>query len=447
MNDHSSRNARLLWVVGGAGLALVTALSCGSSGPSGGAGGGASSAGGGGGGSEAATCAHYCSAVMINCTGANAQYPDTSSCLAVCALFPQGTVGATSGDSLECRYSLLQAFSAPATNCPRVGPAGDGTCGSDCENFCDLVLANCWTDYLDGGIKDPTSCNTTCSGFGRNSPHFSATSPTGNSFECRMYAAIEAAPIGPLANNYCPSTAPVAGGACVGGGGGAGGGVGGGAGGGAGGGGGTSGSGGGAGQDPCTTAAVQTACTAAAANLNLNCASALSVTGDGLCHSFVAANLAPLTACQSTAVESASTIHQTFAAQTPPVCCCPSGQYCDFQAAGFACVQKCTTGASCTADTSRTACAPAFAKLTTGPTVVYATPYICVPNDGAAGHGCVGLQICGGGSDNVCAVDSRSNHFCTLPCSASPTCGDTGIACCDVNKSGANSACGVCGNP
>lgn len=50
-------------------------------------------------------------------------------------------------------------------------------------------------------------------------------------------------------------------------------------------------------------------------------------------------------------------------------------------------------------------------------------PYICVPDDGGAYHGCSGLLTsCGGGY--CCFTDAEQNQFCARPCETSAECGD-----------------------
>jgi hypothetical protein len=81
-------------------------------------------------------------------------------------------------------------------------------------------------------------------------------------------------------------------------------------------------------------------------------------------------------------------------------------------------------------------------------TLVVVGPYICVPNDGNLGHGCNGIQTCDGtgAASDICAVDSRGNHFCTTPCTGDATCGNASTACCNVSKLD-TSACGYCKAP
>lgn len=75
---------------------------------------------------------------------------------------------------------------------------------------------------------------------------------------------------------------------------------------------------------------------------------------------------------------------------------------------------RCSTGAEC----STKACAP---NIDTQGNPV--GPYVCVPNDGAAYHGCNGaLSTCGG--TDCCFIDAKANQFCVAPCLNDSQCGD-----------------------
>jgi len=86
---------------------------------------------GGGGGND---CTTYCSQLAANCTGDNAQYNDTTECMAYCAAagWPAGTGGAMSGNTLACRvyHSGAPATMDPVLHCPHAGPTGSGVCGT-----------------------------------------------------------------------------------------------------------------------------------------------------------------------------------------------------------------------------------------------------------------------------------------------------------------------------
>src|SRR4051812_35015453 len=74
-------------------------------------------------------CETYCTEIQANCTGANAQYPDTAHCFATCMSFTVGTGQTTdmSGNTLECRtfHAGTPSITTPATHCVYAGPGGD----------------------------------------------------------------------------------------------------------------------------------------------------------------------------------------------------------------------------------------------------------------------------------------------------------------------------------
>ena len=151
-------------------------------------------------GSGAPTCASYCTTVMANCVGANAQYSSQASCLGACAAFGQGTTGATSGNTLSCRaYHAGASPADPALHCPHAGPAGDATCGSNCESFCAIAIAKCA-----GTFADAAACTSACNGFATNTAHYNSNTTSGNSFACRMYHLSVAATDATTATTHCP---------------------------------------------------------------------------------------------------------------------------------------------------------------------------------------------------------------------------------------------------
>jgi hypothetical protein len=105
---------------------------------------------------------------------------------------------------------------------------------------------------------------------------------------------------------------------------------------------------------------------------------------------------------------------------------------------------RCDTSADCAGLASTPECAPSFSTI--GGSEVVAGPYICKPDDGQPGDGCEGLTVTCSGSAWHCATDSRGNQFCTTYCSTDVDCGNSGAACCDVQR-GSSSACGLCSNP
>jgi hypothetical protein len=153
----------------------------------------------------AATCSDYCATIQTNCTGANLMYGGTTTCMDVCAKFSAGTVGSTTGNSLECRYyhSGLAAGGGANTHCRHAGPGGDNQCGADCEGFCTIVLASCTgANQQYGGSL--SSCMSACAGYATSPAYVSGAS--GNNLACRLYHATIAATAS-MASTHCPHTA------------------------------------------------------------------------------------------------------------------------------------------------------------------------------------------------------------------------------------------------
>lgn len=170
-------------------------------GGSGSTGGGSGSTGGGSGG-NAATCATYCTTIMANCTGGNAQYPSQESCLGACSAMTQGTIGAMSGNSLECHaYHAAAAPTNAAVHCPHAGPSGDGACGTNCDNFCGIAMSKCSSAFA-----DLAACTTACAAFANADVHYNSGLTTGNNFACRMYHLSVAATNSGSATTHCPHT-------------------------------------------------------------------------------------------------------------------------------------------------------------------------------------------------------------------------------------------------
>ena len=79
-------------------------------------------------------CDNYCHLAMTNCQGEDAIYDDTTACMDACALLPaDGDIGATAGDSVQCRIYHLGVAGAPdmggpGTHCPHGGADGADVC-------------------------------------------------------------------------------------------------------------------------------------------------------------------------------------------------------------------------------------------------------------------------------------------------------------------------------
>ena len=139
----------------------------------------------------------YCTAIMANCTGANAQYGDAAQCTAAGMMFDMGTEGETSGDTLGCRdYHADAAKTDAALHCAHAGPFGGDACGALCDNFCKLATATCKTEY-----PTAAACMTDCMGYAKM-PAYSYQA-TGDNYACRAYHLTAAVAD---AATHCPHT-------------------------------------------------------------------------------------------------------------------------------------------------------------------------------------------------------------------------------------------------
>jgi hypothetical protein len=142
--------------------------------------------------SELSACIPYCNAIQANCTGANTQYVDLTTCLASCNEFgwPPGMSGATMGDTLACRTThAMNAATTGATECPIAGPLGGATCGLRCGAFCAEVMSTCSGSEPYATLMD---CDNACVTW---VDHMTANGPvmiTANTLGCRT-AVLEAA--------------------------------------------------------------------------------------------------------------------------------------------------------------------------------------------------------------------------------------------------------------
>jgi len=85
-----------------------------------------------GGGVCGTVCEAYCGLIQGSCTGANQQYPDADACLRACEVLPAtGTIGATDGDTVQCRlYHATVSIGDAAMHCAHAGATGGGVCGA-----------------------------------------------------------------------------------------------------------------------------------------------------------------------------------------------------------------------------------------------------------------------------------------------------------------------------
>jgi len=150
----------------------------------------------------------YCTDIIANCTGANAQYPSLDQCLGTAATFPVGNVGEQVGNTLGCRayHAGAPSQTLPAMHCIHAGPGGDqtnaaGTCGDACTSFCNLEVKTCGTiavplPNITPQYQDLAACVTACGNFNKANLYVLNTtqpSPSGDSLACRLYHATNAA--------------------------------------------------------------------------------------------------------------------------------------------------------------------------------------------------------------------------------------------------------------
>lgn len=170
--------------------------------------------GGDGGGETPLTCEGYCGLIQEVCTGPNAQFGSLEACKRFCQLYPEGTRGDTSGNTLACRIQRLESAKAmpEGTDCAAGGPGGNGECGTNCDAYCTGMLALC-TDKF----ESLQQCQDACAPLIECGPYaVTADTPDDPSIQCRLYHLTAAAvgypdqdPQDPLSTQFkhCPHAA------------------------------------------------------------------------------------------------------------------------------------------------------------------------------------------------------------------------------------------------
>jgi hypothetical protein len=138
-----------------------------------------------------AQCESYCSAIMTNCTGANAQYGSMDECVELCGAsgWSEGVAGADDENSLNCRFTHAGELAAsdPDQHCASAGPTGGGVCGSLCESYCAYSAKYCGEVH---SYADTRECMLAC---GKLIPQDGDATADGNSVQCRLGNVLEAA--------------------------------------------------------------------------------------------------------------------------------------------------------------------------------------------------------------------------------------------------------------
>lgn len=142
-------------------------------------------------------CESYCSAIMTNCTGSNAQYADVDECLELCGAsgWSAGEAGAKDGNSLSCRSTHAAELAAadPDQHCATAGPTGNGVCGSLCESYCAFSGKYCSEQHA---YRDEAQCVEACENL---IPQDGEATAEDNSVQCRLRHLVEAARGGDVA--------------------------------------------------------------------------------------------------------------------------------------------------------------------------------------------------------------------------------------------------------
>jgi hypothetical protein len=135
-------------------------------------------------GDAAQACTEYCELIGDHCEAELSQYSGTAVCEATCAQMSPGTPDDALGNTVGCRsFHALLAARSPEPHCHHAGPAGDGTCGANCENFCSLALSTCEGDLAP--YADADACISACEGYATDPVYFSEA-PDADTFACRM---------------------------------------------------------------------------------------------------------------------------------------------------------------------------------------------------------------------------------------------------------------------
>ena len=112
----------------------------------------------------------------------------------VCAAFPPGTAGATSGNSLECRayHAGAPSKGTPDMHCNHAGLLGGdkdpavttdmAPCGPGCDAFCALAVKTCATVWA-----DEAACKLDCAKFKASADTFDVKDTAGDTINCRAY--------------------------------------------------------------------------------------------------------------------------------------------------------------------------------------------------------------------------------------------------------------------
>ena len=155
------------------------------------------------------TCEGMCDKVQASCgdSGPNSQFASKAACVDFCknlGKYPLGKTGDVSGNSVGCRTyhaGVAGKDAASATlHCPHTGKFGGSTCGTPCENYCNMTQSNC--TGVSELYKNPGDCNSTCV---KQTVGTDSSAVEGNTLMCMMNHVALAGKDAVTAGNECPS--------------------------------------------------------------------------------------------------------------------------------------------------------------------------------------------------------------------------------------------------
>jgi len=134
-------------------------------------------------------CVNYCNSIANSCTSLlDMGFQDNGTCVEACELIPQGTPGATSGNSANCRlYWATQA----SPDCDAASVSGGGICGSYCDTYCFYLQQTCFTEFQNPttGAWDNSFCETLCQFGIKDTGTDYPIDELYDSIQCRIYHA------------------------------------------------------------------------------------------------------------------------------------------------------------------------------------------------------------------------------------------------------------------
>ena len=153
------------------------------------------------------TCRTYCAEFIDVCSASAPDLARRGWCLEFCqehSGWPAGANGDQAGNSIGCRiYHTQRALESEtdeerAHHCGHAGMSGADTCGSWCENYCQMAMTICQGE--DQIYEEYEDCTTACAEL----PDDGEIGDTvGDSVQCRIYHLGAAAESGNTAT-HCP---------------------------------------------------------------------------------------------------------------------------------------------------------------------------------------------------------------------------------------------------